>query len=236
MKSWREKLNGYEFILWNLDRFEINSSIWVKQAFETKKYAFAADFIRLFAVYHYGGIYLDMDIEVVKKFDDLLHHKIMLAYENNDTKVLEAGCFGAEKTSPYIRKCIDYYDRRQFIRSDGSLDTLPLPQIMKKQLFEYKDDSISIYSSDYFTAKSFLTGKITISNDTYCIHHFAGSWLSERDKRHDYISRKILKCFGQNIFSQFIIRILYFIKRIKEIGVAGSIPYCYRKLFSARIK
>ena len=52
MQTWKEKLPDYEFMLWNFERFDINSSIWVKQAFEKKKYAFAADYIRLFAVYH----------------------------------------------------------------------------------------------------------------------------------------------------------------------------------------
>ena len=60
MESWKKQLPDYEFILWNFERFDINSSIWVKQAFEAKKYAFAADYIRLFAVYHYGGIWIWM--------------------------------------------------------------------------------------------------------------------------------------------------------------------------------
>ena len=67
MKSWKEKLPDYEFKLWNFDCFDINSSQWVKEAFEAKKYAFAADYIRLYAVYNYGGIYMDMDVEVIKK-------------------------------------------------------------------------------------------------------------------------------------------------------------------------
>ena len=53
MATWKEKLPSYEFILWNFDRFDINSSLWVRQAFEAKKYAFAADYIRLYAVYNY---------------------------------------------------------------------------------------------------------------------------------------------------------------------------------------
>ena len=76
MKSWKEKLPDYEFILWNFNRFDKSSSIWVSQAFDNKKYAFAADYIRLYAVYNYGGIYMDMDIEVLKSFDDLLNSQI----------------------------------------------------------------------------------------------------------------------------------------------------------------
>jgi mannosyltransferase OCH1-like enzyme len=100
MKTWEKALWDYEFILWNFDKFNIHDSLWVKQAFEAKKYAYAADYIRLYAVYNYGGIYLDMDVEVLKPFDNLLKNEVMMAYEDK-SKAIEAGCLGAEKHSPY---------------------------------------------------------------------------------------------------------------------------------------
>ena len=66
--GWYEKLPDYEFMLWDFNRFDIHSSQWVKEAFSKKKYAFAADYIRLYALYNYGGIYMDMDVEVLKSF------------------------------------------------------------------------------------------------------------------------------------------------------------------------
>jgi mannosyltransferase OCH1-like enzyme len=83
MDTWKQILKGYEFVLWDSKRFDINSVLWVKQAFETGLYAFAADYIRLYAVYNCGGIYLDMDMEAVKPFDELLNADIMLAYEHD---------------------------------------------------------------------------------------------------------------------------------------------------------
>lgn len=74
MESWKKFLPDYEFIHWNFDRFPKGKSIWVDQAFEAHKYAFAADYIRLYALYNYGGFYLDMDVEVLKSFDTLLNH------------------------------------------------------------------------------------------------------------------------------------------------------------------
>ena len=95
METWKEKLPDYEFILWNFDRFDKNSSIWVQQAFDNKKYAFAADYIRLFAIYNYGGIYMDMDIEVLKDFESLLNQNLMIAYENPEkTGKIPGGTFG----------------------------------------------------------------------------------------------------------------------------------------------
>lgn len=182
MKTWKEKLPDYEFILWDLNKFSKESSQWVKQAFENGKYAFAADFIRLFAVYHYGGIYMDMDIEVRKSFNDLLDAPYMFAYERESCNGIEAGCFGAEKGNPFVKACLDSYEGKNFIKPDGTFDQTPLPLIMKKCLDE-GNFLYDLYGYNYFTAKSFETGLITTTEQTYAIHHFAGSWKSDEEKK-----------------------------------------------------
>ena len=128
MESWQRVLPDYEFKLWNFNVFPKNSSLWVKQAFDAKKYAFAADYIRLYAVYNYGGIYMDMDVEVVKSFNDLLSRDYILGYEKAEG--IEAGIFGASPKAEWLKKCLDYYDGRSFINGDGSMNMTPLPKIM----------------------------------------------------------------------------------------------------------
>ena len=100
MDSWKKFLPDYEFVLWDLERFDIKTSQWVKEAFEARKYAFAADYIRLYAVYNYGGIYMDMDVEVVRPFDDLLASPYILGLES------EKGgwCIWSRKIQPFFEK------------------------------------------------------------------------------------------------------------------------------------
>ena len=175
MQSWKKHLVNYEFKLWNFDIFDKNLSLWVKQAFDAKKYAFAADYIRLYAVYTYGGIYMDMDVEVLKPFDDLLHNDLMFAYEDEENKYLEAGCFGAAKGNIFIRKCLEYYSDRPFIKETGDFDTVPLPQIIT-QIYNNMIMTPP-FTFDYFTAKSWKTGELYTTRNTYSIHHFEGSWV-----------------------------------------------------------
>ena len=130
--GWKRILPDYEFVKWDLKRFKKDSSAWVSEAVDLKKYAFASDYIRLYAIYHYGGIYLDMDVEVLKPFDELLDQAYMFAYESPDKKLIEAGCFGAKKNDPFLKACLAYYKDRHFIRDDGSMDTLPLSKVMSK--------------------------------------------------------------------------------------------------------
>jgi mannosyltransferase OCH1-like enzyme len=230
MKSWKEKLPDYKFILWNFDRFDINSSLWVKQAFAAKKYAFAADVVRLFAVYNHGGIYLDMDVEIVKPFDDLLKNNVMLAYENNKSKTIEAGCFGAEKGHPFVKACYDYFFGREF-----SLKTIDdgytLPRIMKKIHIENSEfHGLPVYAEDYFTAKKFRTGVIKTTKNTYAIHHFTGSWFSEQEKANHVMAEKIVSFLGDNVFSVAVILCVAFIARIKKYGFLPAVRYYLKQL------
>lgn len=182
MKTWKEKLPDYKFMKWDFSRFDKESSVWVSEAFDNKKYAFACDYIRLYALYNYGGIYMDMDIEVLRKFDDLLNSQYMIAKERENLNWIEAGCFGAEKGSDFISKCLEYYEGRHFIDDNGIMNDTPLPQIMSKI---YKDNGFNFDLGDWqmFTCKSYYTGKIVPGRNSYAIHHFAGSWKDETEKR-----------------------------------------------------
>ena len=111
--SWKKILPDYEIKLWDTNSFDINSSIWVKEAFEQKKYAFCADYIRLYALFNYGGIYLDSDVEVIKSYNNLLDLPYFMGFES--TNVIEAATIATEKNNPFIKECLDYYKDRHFI-------------------------------------------------------------------------------------------------------------------------
>lgn len=192
MKSWKKQLPDYELMLWNFDRFDINKSQWVKDAVQHKKYAFASDYIRLYAIYNYGGIYLDIDVEVIKSFDPFLHQTSMLCFEKQGD-YFEMAAFGAEKHSEWVKACLTHFDQRAFVKK-GSLETKILPLVINealapdfktihvKDIQEATKDSndpyeLRVLPSDFFSPKDYWTGKIEITNNTVCIHHFMGSWL-----------------------------------------------------------
>lgn len=186
MNSWKKYLPDYKFMLWDLNRFDIESSIWVKEAYQLRKFAFAADYIRLYAIYNYGGIYLDMDVEILKDFDNLLNQEYMLAYEKVGVGI-EAGIMGASPKAEWVKDCLSYYDNKHF-NQDGILQMRPLPQIMLDVLQTHIiKGTIKPYTPDYFTCKSYETGKISVTSNSYSIHHFAGSWLSNRELISKYV-------------------------------------------------
>jgi hypothetical protein len=212
METWK-KLAGWEFMLWDTSRFDINSVLWVKQADELELYAFASDYIRHYAVYTRGGIYLDTDIEIIKPFDELLYKDLLLGAV--DSKVIEAGCFGAEKGHPYIKKCMEYYESRPFfdpkhlpeiIKRDRSkrmnfIRPILAPSLMENVLSEsFADAGYYIYSGDYFTARNLVTGEVVITENTFAVHHFASAYISEAARKRRAIVYRIARIFGENSF------------------------------------
>lgn len=231
-ESWKKYLPDYEFVLWDANRFDINSSLWVRQAFEAKKYAFAADYIRLYALYNYGGIYMDMDIEVLRPFDEnLLDSEILAGYENDTTKLIEAGFLGAEKSNAFIGECLKHYQDRPFVKTNGEYDMLVLPRIITPVYKKYYNQIP--FSFDYFTVKSWETGEIKITENSYTIHHFAGSWGSAADK---YLAKE----FGPKIMAKkypFLVKklIIWFYclyYRLKKNGIKQTYFY-YKIMFKS---
>ena len=229
--SWKVYLPDYEFILWDTNRFPIDDNTWVKQAFETKKYAFAADYIRLYAIYNEGGIYLDTDIEIVKSFDPLLRLPYFIGSEGE--QIIEAGVFGAKKGATWLSDCLEHYKDRSFIKEDGSFDTLTLPRIMMQQIqknhsisemknpvvaelsYHAEDTELQMFPEDFFCAKNHGTGVIEKTKNTFSIHHFAMSWLPKKRTFLPNLKRKLMSFFGVG-FINGIIRI-FGLRKLKKV-------------------
>ena len=210
--SWKKFLPDYEIMLWDTNRFDLSSSQWVREAFEHKKYAFAADYIRFYALYHYGGVYLDSDVEVLRSFNDLLDLPYFVGAEKAQTP--EAAIMGAEKECDWIKQCLDYYDGRPFVKADGCLDIRKLPEIMVEQIEKLKPlrvlsiaDSQQIRQLDmqqevlefndaFFSPKVFDSREVEITPYTYAIHHYQNSWFSPKAKAYYRFRAFLVKVFG----------------------------------------
>lgn len=188
--SWKRVLPDYEIMVWDKARVESLGSRYVNEAVENRKYAFAADFIRFYALYTYGGIYLDSDVEVLKRFDDLLGLRYFIGKENSGND-WEPAVMGAEAGVPWMKKMLTYWHFGDWSFSDiwGRPRMAVLPQVCHKQLkgydikdcnciadWQYSDEYICRFPADWFSPKSWETLEVTVTPNSYCIHHFAATW------------------------------------------------------------
>ena len=189
IKSWRKYLPDYEIKLWNEDNFDIHSVKYVEEAYEKRKFAFVTDYVRLYALYTEGGIYMDSDVEVLKRIDRFHELPAFTGYES------EVGCItgimGSEKGGQWVKDLMDEYHARPFVLPDGSLNTktnVHYTSCMMKEKGVVLDcmketvvpEYLTIYPRDYFCPKLWASGDITITENTYTIHHFNASWWEPR--------------------------------------------------------
>lgn len=172
ISSWSEKLPGYELMLWDRSRIDITGACWLKEAYENRKYAFAADYIRFYALYHYGGIYLDSDVEVLKSFDPMLDKDYIIGEEAGGD--IEAAVIGSVKNAVWVKECLDYYTNRHFVIGKDKFDMRPVPLLVGKVV---KQHNLAVYPYTFYSPKNYILETIDIAEETFCIHHFDGKWL-----------------------------------------------------------
>ena len=189
IKSWQEHFPNYQIMVWNENNFDVNICDYTKEAYEAKQYAFVSDYVRLYALYNYGGIYFDTDYEVFKNFEDLLTADLTLGFESIG-KVQTAMMF-SKKSNPNLLHLINYYNTQHFIQSDKSYSQITNVEIISNYLLKLglknknvyqKFNNIEIYPSEYFCPIDFNSGSINITKKSMGIHSFSGTWLDKNQK------------------------------------------------------
>ena len=241
--SWKKYLSDYEIIEWNEDNFDINSNKYLKEAYENRKFAFASDYIRLKVLYDFGGIYMDTDVEVIKKLDCFLNNKAFSGFENNN--FIPTGIIAAEKHNKWIGKLLSDYDNISFVKDSGNFDlttnTVRITNTTKKcydLILEssYQDlGDVVFYPYDYFCPKDWNTGNINITHNTYTIHHFAGSWHSNIEKKQLARKKMYIDKYGKDKGIKKYERYLKFYK-IKRILLLPFIATVHPNLVIKRLK
>ncbi len=196
LESWKMHLPDYEFVMWDAEALSGIDNVFMKEALSCRKWAYAADFVRLYALYHSGGIYLDTDVMLYRDFDDLLANDAFIGKENSvhfedgmTECYLSSHCFGACAEHPFIKKCLDFFSDRHFILSND--ETLPATLRYNMVLLPYVQSEIAkgmghdasatkkhegeqlpgltVYPSCFFDPQ-YTTA------DSYCRHLAIGGW------------------------------------------------------------
>lgn len=212
IESWKKHLPDYQFMLWNEETFDIeNSCDFVRQAYEHKKYAFVSDYVRLWALYKFGGIYLDTDIEIVKPFSEIF-------FDNNvvlgtDESGYLTALMMAEKESSYIGDCMNAYHFTSFVDENGQFNMEVNNTSLQNRLLDYGyrivneeqflKDNIHIYPDDFFHCRSLTSGKLNITGNSYAIHWHTITWVSGKTRFINFLRIRVLvPLLGAKLYSK----------------------------------
>ena len=194
MATWHKHLSDYEFCLWNEDSCAAYAAAhnlpnpmehpFVKGAYTARKYAFVADYVRFWALYHCGGVYLDTDMYVVKSFDDLLDAEFFCGWETAEgtadtevERIVSCGALGACALGACARDILAKYDTLTF--DADHLDKFVVPRIITPIVL--LQENIVIYPYDYFYPFPYEKRQETNfiryqTKFTYVIHLWDLSW------------------------------------------------------------
>lgn len=235
IESWKRYCPDYKIIEWNEDNFDVDALRYTKEAYECKKYAFVSDVARLKALYEVGGIYMDTDMELIKSIDNLLQYDLFLGFETD--KQIAFGICGSAKKTSFIEKMYDYYIDKSFILNNKFLNTTTIVTIATSFLSKMglqlngklqKINNNIVFPIDYFYTKNVLTKELVITNNSYGIHHYDASWLTEEEKLFQSIKANLIKKFGINT-GKFIYYIYFILKNIEKNGISKTIKLVVHK-------
>lgn len=200
IKSWKKYCPDYEIRRWDESNFDIDSHPFVKAAHKAKAWAFVSDYARLKIVYDYGGIYLDTDVELVKKPDFLLENSCYIGLAQVGSVCATGLGFGAENSNPVIHKMLACYDAISFSQQDK--EALACPRLNDAVIRSYGDISndeitylkeVTVYPARYFDPLSPGKAKDLLCEETVSIHHYTASWTSNGNR----LKRKLIRIFGE---------------------------------------
>lgn len=187
--SWHRVMPDYEIRCWDGNSFDFDAVPFVKEAMAAKKYAFAADYIRLYALYTEGGIYLDSDVLVYQTFNPMLSDSFFCGTEaycvGEELRFrMEAAIMGAEQGHPFVKDCLEWYSGRHY-SSSANAPFLVMPEVISNlaQSMGYRrvnetqqlGDNMTIYPTTVFT--NALHSDFSSKETLLAIHQNAGSWI-----------------------------------------------------------
>ncbi|MFJ5358497.1 glycosyltransferase family 32 protein [Pectobacterium sp. CHL-2024] len=173
MDSWMKYNPDFEIKLWNESNLNIKDDVYIK-AYKKEAWAFCADYARLLILKEHGGVYLDIDMELIKPFSNFLELKCFLGKETDDS--LSCGVIGCEKNDDFISEC--FYELRESMKKDF----VPIPRIFNYVYEKNEFSYISVFEKEYFYPYNPFSSDIKIlfysdiKECTHAIHHWNYSW------------------------------------------------------------
>lgn len=184
INSWKEHCPDYEIVRWDEDNFDSGGNRYFEEALAAKKWAFASDYARLKVLVEHGGIYMDTDVEVLRPLDRFLAEEAFSGFEA-PTRI-QTGLMACRKSFPLFERLLKDYDERVFVLPDGGYDEATNVEAITNACLELglelngekqTVEGFTLYPKDFFCPKDGKTRQVNLTDNTYAIHHFDGSWL-----------------------------------------------------------
>lgn len=228
IEGWKNLMPDFQFKCWTEKEIDIKSFPFVKNAYSAKKYAYVADYTRIFALYYEGGIYIDTDVMLRSSLETFCKHEVFTSYEYTPSRKqivevkalltaegerkekgilkripgtgLFSALIGSVPKHEFMKDCLDYYNRHSFeaVFSQG----LTVPNILafhaEKYGLKYKNISQHIDQNIVVYDNKVFASILVATKNSIAVHYCAGSW----------VDRSFINKIKRNIYKIDFIRYL----------------------------
>lgn len=186
MRSWKKYLPDWEIIEWNEDNYDVNASEYTRRAYENRMWAYVSDYARFDILNRYGGVYVDTDVLFKKTIpDSFLEKEAFLGFETQSS-VAPGLIYGTIARQKLLIEFLQMYQNLSFEKKRLS-EQITVCKLVTDKLVENGlrlDNTyqvihgIEIFPQDYFCCFNHETQMIRVTENTICVHLYAGSWTS----------------------------------------------------------
>ena len=210
--SWQQFFPGYEIKEWNEDNFDVNIIPYTADAYKAGKYAFVSDYARFWVLYHFGGVYFDTDVEVIRPMQDVLEKGPFMGLEMLGVRpAVNPGLGLAAMPGMSLYKAVlNRFEQMSFLTESGILNPYTMIPMVTGLLTEngLKGDGsiervagVTVYPPDWFNPFDDLTGRLRKTENTRTIHWFAKSWLPAEPAWKTGTKRLLRRFFGTEMLT-----------------------------------
>ena len=178
-----------------------------------------SDYARFWVLYRYGGLYFDVDVEIIKPIDDIVARGPFMGCETESVSEAEPNSLGVapglglavDPGNGLIKELLDCYEQMGFEsenqnRAAGIYKTvvsyttdLLVSHGLKNTPEIQLVDGIYIYPKEYFNPLEHIN-QLHITENTRSIHWYDGTWQPKRYRAF----RRVVRLLGPKVYSTFL--------------------------------
>ncbi len=213
LASWRQFFPDYEIKEWNEDNFDVNIIPYTADAYKAGKYAFVSDYARFWVLYHFGGVYFDTDVEVIRPMDDVLEKGAFMGFELlGECPAVNPGLGLASVPGMSLYKAVlNLFEQMSFQKENGSINSYTMIPMVTELLKELgltcngtieRVAGINIYPPDWFNPFDDATGRLRKTENTRTVHWYAKSWMPTEPVWKTRTKRLFRRLFGNEMMTR----------------------------------
>ena len=220
IEEWKSVCPDYQIIKWDESNYDVNKVAFMREAAAAKNWTFIADYARFDIVNTYGGVYLDVDVQLLKSYDQFLSLKSFWGMEQDFKHQLFVNPglgFGSVPDNPILSELLNYYSSLHFDSNNIVASPVVLRNLFEQKGFIQKNtiqefDFGTLFPKDYFAPLDCL-GRLKTTKNSVSIHHYMGSWIRNPENEDAMLFKRCVYYFG-NKTGEYVFRIIKKLKRM----------------------